>query len=71
MAQHQETFPTTGNVRANQAAPHLAIALSTFWKYVAEGKIKRPIKYGKRVSVWSAEYIRSLGENGIPDKVEV
>lgn len=64
---HQDSlsFPVSGNVRAKQSAQHLSIAVSTFWLWVKQGKIKKPIKYGNRVSVWDAEYIRDLAKNGI------
>ncbi|PIE01442.1 MAG: transcriptional regulator [Thiothrix nivea] len=61
-------FPHEGKVRAKQAAPFLGIGKSTFWAYVKEGRICQPMRYGPRVSVWSAEYIRQLAETGIPDK---
>ena len=61
-----ENFPQVGNVRANQCAAYLGLGLSTFWLYVEQGRIKRPIKYGVRVSVWDAVYIHQLRETGIP-----
>ena len=65
------TFPATGNVRARQNAAFLGIGLSTFWLYVEQGRIKKPIKYGVRLSVWDAEYIHQLKREGIPPaKVE-
>lgn len=63
-----DTFPVTGNVRAKQAAEYLAIGLSTWWLYSKQGRIQKPMKYGARVSVWPAEYIRDLAVNGIPEK---
>ena len=61
-----ENFPQVGNVRANQCAAYLGIGLSTFWLFVAEKRIKKPTKYGVRLSVWDAEYIHQLKEKGIP-----
>ena len=61
-----EAFPNAGNVRANQCAAYLGIGLSTFWLYVEQGRVEKPLKYGKRVSVWDAGYIRELRTNGIP-----
>lgn len=63
----KETFPTTGKTRAVQNAALLEMGVSTFWKYVKEGRIKRPMRFGARISVWDAEYIRHLAENGIPE----
>jgi predicted DNA-binding transcriptional regulator AlpA len=61
-------FPTEGKVRAKQAAPFLGIGVSTFWLYVKQGRVIRPTRYGKRVSVWDAQYIRDLAVNGIPEQ---
>ncbi len=57
-------FPINGKTRAKENANYLGIGLSTFWKYVKKGKIKRPLKYGQRVSVWDAEYIRKIANEG-------
>ena len=64
----KESFPSTGKVRAPQAAAYLGIGISTFWAFAECGRIKAPVKYGARVSVWDAEYIRELASNGIPPK---
>ncbi len=61
-------FPVEGKVRAKQAASYLAIGVSTLWLYVKQGRIEKPMRYGARVSVWDAQYIRELAENGIPEK---
>ncbi len=61
----QYEFPKVGNVRAKQSAQHLSIGVSTYWLWVKQGKIKPPTKHGARVSVWQAEYIRELAENGV------
>ena len=58
-----------GNIRAREAADYLSIGLSTYWLWVKQGRIKKPIKFGSRISVWSAEYIRELAKNGIPENV--
>ncbi len=63
-------FPHEGKVRAKQAAPFLGIGISTFWLYVKEGRINPPMKYGERISVWDATYIRGLAEYGIPSKAK-
>lgn len=62
-----QTFPFEGKVRAKQSARFLGIGLSTFWLYSKQGRIVKPMRYGARVSVWDASYIRSLAENGIPE----
>lgn len=61
-----DTMPIAGNVRANQCTAYLGIGLSTFWLYVEQNRIKKPTKYGARLSVWDAEYIRRLRDDGIP-----
>lgn len=67
----KKRFPLDGKVRAKEAAPFLGIAISSFWLYVKQGRIKQPMRYGARVSVWDAEYIRELANNGIPAVAEV
>lgn len=64
-----ETFPTTGKVRAAQVAAYLGIGISTLWLYVRQGRVKEPQRYGARVSVWDAEYVRELYKGGIPSSV--
>lgn len=59
-------FPIEGKVRVKQAAPFLGVGVSTFWLYVKQGRINEPMRYGARVSVWNAEYIRELAKSGIP-----
>lgn len=61
-------FPFEGKVRVKQAAPFLGIGISTFWLYVNQGRINKPMRYGARVSVWNSSYIRELAEHGIPEK---
>lgn len=61
-------FPTEGKVRAKQIAEFLAIGVSTWWLYVKDGRVNKPMKYGARVSVWDSQYIRYLSEHGIPEK---
>lgn len=63
-------FPCDGKVRAKQIAEFLAIGVSTWWLYVKQGRVEQPQRYGKRVSVWDARYVRDLAENGIPDAVQ-
>ena len=64
----KEAFPETGKVRVPQIAAHLGIGASTWWLYVKEGRVLPPVKFGARVAVWGAEYIRELATNGIPPK---
>lgn len=63
-----EAFPRTGKVRVPQIASYLGIGASTWWLYAKEGRVLPPIKYGARVSVWDADYVRALADKGIPPK---
>ena len=63
-----EAFPRTGKVRVPQIAAHLGIGQSTWWLYVKDGRVLPPVKYGARVSVWDADYVRGLADSGIPAK---
>jgi predicted DNA-binding transcriptional regulator AlpA len=63
-----EAFPCAGKVRVPQIAANLGIGQSTWWLYVKEERVLPPVKYGARVSVWDAEYIRQLADSGIPTK---
>ncbi len=47
-------------LRANQCAIQLGIGLSTWWRWVQQGKVKRPEKLSARVSVWRSSYIAQL-----------
>lgn len=65
------TFPETGMVRIKSMAAFLNISESAAWAYVAQGRIRKPIKLSPRTSVWKAEYVRDeLATNGIPEAVE-
>ncbi len=64
----KEAFPELGKVRVPQIAAHLGIGASTWWLYVKEGRVLPPIKFGAKVSVWDAVYIRELATTGIPTK---
>lgn len=66
----QTPFPLEGNVRVNKAHVFLGIGKSTFYLYVEQGRIKKPMQYSSRTSVWDAQYIRELAKNGIPEAVE-
>ncbi|WP_308364308.1 MULTISPECIES: hypothetical protein [unclassified Microbulbifer] len=46
--------------RAKECARYLGIGLSTWWLWVNQGKVKRPIKLGPKTSVWKAGYIREF-----------
>lgn len=52
----QEILMILPNVlRAQEAASYLGIAVSTFWRWVAQGKLPKGIRLGKRCTVWKRE----------------
>ncbi|WP_425409671.1 helix-turn-helix transcriptional regulator [Hyphococcus sp.] len=60
-------FPQTGFVRLNQIlAPvgPIPVSKSSWWAGVKEGRFPQPQKLGPRTTVWRAEDIRALYENG-------
>ncbi|MEZ5895295.1 MAG: AlpA family phage regulatory protein [Parvularculaceae bacterium] len=65
---HHSTFPKTGFVRLKQIlAPRgpIPISKSTWWAGVKDGRFPKPMKLGARTTVWRAEDIQSLIENGV------
>lgn len=63
-------FPLSGLVRLKQIiGPDgpLPISASTFWLGVKKGRFPKPIKLGPKITVWKAEDIRALIENGVWD----
>ena len=60
-------IPETGFLRIKQIlAPrgHIPVSKSTWWAGVKDGRFPQPMKLGNRVTVWRAEDIRALIENG-------
>ena len=61
----QNEFPRTGFVRLRTIlAPEgpIPVSKSTWWAWVAEGRVPQPQKLGKGTTVWRAEEIRALYE---------
>lgn len=50
MAQTKDT--TGGALRAKDAAQFLGISVSTFWRWVGEGRIPRGKRLSARCTVW-------------------
>ena len=48
---------TLNVMRAAQAAQHLGIAKSTFWRWVYEGRVPRGTNITKRCTVWRREVL--------------
>ena len=42
-------------LRASQAAERYGIGRSTFWLYVASGRLPQPICFGPRIRLWKVE----------------
>lgn len=63
-----KNFPQTGFVRLKQIlSPHgpIPVSKSTWWAGVKDGRFPKPLKLGARVTVWRAEDIHLLLENGV------
>lgn len=68
MSDHPE-FPRTGFVRLRSIlAPQgpIPVSKSTWWQGVKDGRFPKPLKLGKATTVWRAEDIRQLIEQGVP-----
>lgn len=56
-------LPETGFVRLPEVLKFIPVGKSTWWQGTATGRFPKPIKLGKRISVWRVEDIRFLIEN--------
>lgn len=60
-------LPQTGFLRLKSIiAPQgpIPVSKSTWWAGVKDGRFPKPVKLGERITVWRAEDIRALMENG-------
>ena len=60
-------LPATGFLRLRSIlAPRgpIPVSKSTWWAGVKDGRFPKPLKLGSRITVWRAEDIRKLIENG-------
>ena len=67
--QNAELFPRTGFVRLRDIlapAGPIPVSKSTWWQGIRDGRFPKPLKLGKRVTVWRAEDIHRLIEQGVP-----
>lgn len=63
----QSELPSTGFVRLRAIlapAGPIPVSKSTWWQGIKDGRFPKPIKLGKRVTVWRVEDIRRLIETG-------
>lgn len=64
-----DQLPETGLLRLRQIiAPHgpIPVGKSTWWQGIRDGRFPKPLKLGKRVTVWRAEDIHRLIAQGVP-----
>ena len=62
------SFPQSGFVRLKHIlAPcgPIPVSRSTWWQGIKDGRFPKPLKLGKRVTVWRAEDIWALVETGV------
>lgn len=56
---------SSGAMRAADAARFLGIAVSTFWRWVQEGKLPKGRRLSRRCTIWMrADIERFLAEGG-------
>lgn len=64
---NQYELPQTGFLRLRAIlapAGPIPVSKSTWWQGIKDGRFPKPIKLGKRVTVWRVEDIRRLIETG-------
>ena len=64
---NQGQLPETGFLRLRAIlapAGPIPVSKSTWWQGVKDGRFPRPVKLGKRITVWRAQDIQRLIETG-------
>ncbi len=51
--------------RAKDCANLYSVGLSTWWKWVSDGRVKPGIKLGPKTTVWEGEYLLDLRQKFI------
>lgn len=67
MLNQTQQLPETGFLRLRAIlapAGPIPVSKSTWWQGIKDGRFPKPIKLGKRVTVWRVEDIRRLIETG-------
>ena len=63
-----KNLPEQALLRLPQVLSLIPVGKSTFWRWCAEGKAPKPIKLGKKTTVWKsrdiAAYITELEKHG-------
>ena len=68
-----DQLPETGFLRLRSIlAPEgpIPVSKSTWWAGVKDGRFPKPLKLGKRVTVWRAEDIHNLIKHGASEDGE-
>ena len=60
--------PGQGALRAKGCAAYFGIGISTWWKWVKDGRVPPGIKLSPRTTVWSLEIVQGLLK-GTPDQL--
>ena len=61
-------YQIIGNLKADPPIPPLIpISATAWWNGVREGRFPQPIKLGPRTTVWRAEDVRKLIEEGVQE----
>lgn len=64
---NQPELPATGLLRLRAIlapAGPIPVSKSTWWQGIKDGRFPKPLKLGRRVTVWRVEDIRRLIETG-------
>ncbi len=57
-------LPEKGCIRLKHILQLIDISKSTWWKGVKDGRFPQPVRFGSRLTMWRAEDIRRLIEQG-------
>ena len=67
MSNRPQQLPETGFLRLRAIlapAGPIPVSKSTWWQGIKDGRFPKPLKLGRRVTVWRVEDIRRLIETG-------
>lgn len=60
-------LPETGFMRLPQVLEFIPVSKSTWWAGVKSGRFPQGLKFPPRITVWRAEDIRELIDNGVSE----
>ncbi len=53
-----------GNPKATPPiSPLIPVSKSTWWLWVKNGRVSKPVKFGRKIAAWPVEEIRALIDN--------